>query len=296
MNKVIKIFYMLLLGTTVSFFQADESNEESTEESIDEVIVTATYRETNLMDTAVSMTVISDHLAENMGAQSMEGLHTAVPGLTMTGSSNGTNRYSIRGISSQSGENVYQLTGASVGVYIDDVPVTSAMGPNRQSNGVLFDINRVEVLKGPQGTLFGEGSQGGTIRFIYNQPDLSGFDYAYNTSMASMDEADDLAARIDFMVNLPLNDNSAIRLVGWSSTTPGFIDNFNPVEDDINSAESNGLRATLLYEVDETLSLTATYHHSSQESDGAESTTEAFVSNAVRYPGVTPMSEDATDI
>ena len=296
MHKVIKIFFMLLIGTTASYFQADELIEESAGESIDEVIVTATYRETSLMDTAVSMSVISDDLAENMGAQSMEGLHTAVPGLTMTGSANGTNRYSIRGISSQSGENVYQLTGASVGVYLDNVPVTSAMGPNRQSNGVLFDIDRVEVLKGPQGTLFGEGSQGGTIRFIYNQPDISGFDYAFNTSIASMDEADNIAGRVDFMVNAPLSDNAAVRLTGWSSETPGFIDNLNPVEEDINSAESNGLRATLLYEIDETLSMTATYHHSTQEADGAESTTEAFISNAVRFPGVIPMSEDATDI
>ena len=290
--------FSILLGIvilTMPVFAA-ETSESDSDESADEIIVTATYRETSLMDTAVSMTVISDDVAENMGAQSMEGLHTAVPGLTMTGSANGTNRYSIRGISSQSGENVYQLTGASVGVYLDNVPVTSAMGPNRQSNGVLFDIDRVEILKGPQGTLFGEGSQGGTIRFIYNQPDFSGFDYAFNTSVASMDEADDMAGRIDFMVNAPLSDNAALRLTGWTSATPGFIDNFNPVEEDINSSESNGVRATLLYEIDETLSLTATYHHSTQESDGAESTTEAFVSNAVRYPGVIPMSEDATDI
>ena len=161
--------FSILLGIvilTIPVFAA-ETSESNSDDSVDEIIVTATYRETSLMDTAVSMTVISDDVAENMGAQSMEGLHTAVPGLTMTGSANGTNRYSIRGISSQSGENVYQLTGASVGVYLDNVPVTSAMGPNRQSNGVLFDIDRVEILKGPQGTLFGEGSQGGTINQIF---------------------------------------------------------------------------------------------------------------------------------
>ena len=147
MKKIIKLFLISTIGFSLNYaiFADDDS---ANDESVDEIIVTATYRETNLMDTPVSMSVVSDALAEDMGAQSMEGIHTAIPGLTMTGSVNGTNRYSIRGISSQSGENVYQLTGATVGVYIDDVPITSAMGPNRQSNGVLFDIDRVEVLKG----------------------------------------------------------------------------------------------------------------------------------------------------
>ena len=79
------------------------------------------------------------------------------------------------------------------------------------------------------------------------------------------------------------------------SETAGFIENFNPVEKDINTAESNGVRATIRYEGD-TLAITGTYHSTTQESGGAESTSEAFVSNAVRFPGVTPMSEDTTDI
>ena len=86
--------FSILLGIvilTIPVFAA-ETSESNSDDSVDEIIVTATYRETSLMDTAVSMTVISDDVAENMGAQSMEGLHTAVPGLTMTGSANGTNR------------------------------------------------------------------------------------------------------------------------------------------------------------------------------------------------------------
>ena len=289
-----KVIFIGILGLSINHY-ISAADEIENDESVEEIIVTATYRETNLMDTPVSMSVVSDALAEDMGAQSMEGIHTAIPGLTMTGSVNGTNRYSIRGISSQSGENVYQLTGATVGVYIDDVPITSAMGPNRQSNGVLFDIDRVEVLKGPQGTLFGEGSQGGTIRFIYNQPDASDFDYAFNASIASMDESDDNSHRVDMMVNMPLGESTALRVIGWTSETAGFIENFNPVEEDINTAESNGVRATIRYEGD-TLAITGTYHSTTQESGGAESTSEAFVSNAVRFPGVTPMSEDSTDI
>ena len=139
----------------------------------------------------------------------------------MQGALNGQARYTIRGISSQSGSIGYAPTGATVGVYLDGTPVTAALGPDNQVSGTLFDIERVEVLKGPQGTLFGEGSQGGTIRYIYKKPDATGFDAAVNLGFSSMEESDDMSNRIDGMINVPLSDNAAFRLTAWRSTTAG---------------------------------------------------------------------------
>ncbi|MDE0349911.1 MAG: Plug domain-containing protein, partial [Gammaproteobacteria bacterium] len=148
----------------------------------EEIIVTATYRETNLMDTAQSINAVTDDLVEAISAQSMEDIFTLVPGLAMSGGMDGENRYSIRGLTSQTGATQYYIVGATVGVYLDGTPVTAALGPDAQVSGNLFDIERVEVLKGPQGTLFGEGSQGGTIRYLYKQPDPTAFDSAVNAS------------------------------------------------------------------------------------------------------------------
>ena len=119
------------------------------------------------MDTAQSISAITDDFVQDVGAQSMADVFMMVPGLNMTGSRDGDNRYSVRGLTSQTGSTGYYLVGASVGVYLDGTPVTAALGPDNQVGGNLFDLERVEVLKGPQGTLFGEGSQGGTIRYLY---------------------------------------------------------------------------------------------------------------------------------
>ena len=101
----------------------------------EEIIVTATYREMNLMDTAQSINAITDDFVEDVGAQSMADVFMMVPGLNMTGSRDGDNRYSVRGLTSQTGATGYYLVGASVGVYLDGTPVTAALGPDNQVSG-----------------------------------------------------------------------------------------------------------------------------------------------------------------
>ena len=145
--------------------------------AIEEIIVTATYRETSLMDTPVSVSAADADMIDQLGARDMSGLFRTLPGLNMTTGPTGTNRMVVRGISAQVGEFAARQTSSSIAVYLDDTPMTSATGPIRQLGGTLFDVERVEVLKGPQGTLFGEGSQGGTVRYIYNAPDPTEVDY-----------------------------------------------------------------------------------------------------------------------
>ena len=293
MNRLIALcaFSILMPGTVVAAeFEEDET--------IEEVVVTATYRETDLMETPVSISAVTSDMVEDTGAQRMEDLFTMIPGLNMVGGGNGQNgqsRYSIRGVSSQSGEIGYAPTLGTVGIYLDGTPVNSALGPDNQTSGTLFDIDRVEVLKGPQGTLFGEGSQGGTIRFIYNQPDPSGFDYAVNAAGAFMESSDDSSARVDVMVNVPLGDRMALRLTGWDSETAGFIDNLTPTEPDYNTGMSEGVRAALRYEGD-SWAVTGTIHHSKQSTAGASGTDDAYTVRTARLPGLVPRSVDEVDI
>lgn len=262
---------------------------------VEEIVVTSTYRETNLMETPQSISAITDSLVEDLGAQSMEDVYTMVPGLSMQGSTNGNARYTVRGITSQSGNIGYAPAGATVGVYLDGTPVSAALGPDNQVSGTLFDINRVEVLKGPQGTLFGEGSQSGTIRYLYNQPDTTKFDAAVNASMAAMEESDDMSSRIDGMINIPFGEGFALRLTGWQSTTAGFIENLEPFEEDYNEAESVGGRAALRFE-GESFAITGSFFHSVQETKGGSITDRPYERLAARIPGSPPESQDEIDI
>lgn len=288
----------LVCATAIFTAGSALAEEKSESRIIEEVIVTSTYRETNLMDTAQSISAVSDQLVEDLGAQSMSDIFNSVPGLNMAGDAQGENRYAVRGVTSQTGHVGYFVTGATIGVYLDGTPVTSSIGPDNQLSGNTFDIDRVEVLKGPQGTLFGEGSQGGTIRFLYKQPDPTEFDAAVNVSYANMAESADNSQRIDGMVNIPFGEGWALRLVGWTSDQAGFIDNLDPNEPDFNTAETSGGRAVLKYEGD-TFSVTGSYYLQSQETFGNAATfasSSPFEGLSQRIPGLDPFTKDETAV
>ena len=293
MKKLIALCALSLFASNSAFAESEEKEEGI----IEEVVVTATYRETDLMDTPVSISAVTDKMVRDTGAQDMEGLFTLIPSLSMStgGGGEGKHRYTVRGVTAQSGYVGSSPTLGTVGIYIDDVPVTSNLGPQSQMNGTLFDIERVEVLKGPQGTLFGEGSQGGTVRFLYKQPDPGGFDAAVTLSTAAMEDSDDNSSRIDGMVNLPLGDSAALRLTAWRSETAGFIDNQTPVEPDYNTAESEGARAAVRIE-GETFTATVTYRTSEQRTTGGAATSAPYTVRTARIPELPPSSFDDVGI
>ena len=286
----------LLLSTSVA--RAESAGEDDAR-ILEEVIVTATYRETNLMDTPQAISAVTDSLVQDLGAQTMDDIFTMVPGLDMQGGLEGENRYTIRGITSQTGDVGYFLTGAVVGVYLDGTPVTAALGPDAQVSGTLFDIDRVEVLKGPQGTLFGEGSMAGTIRYLYKQPDPTEFDAAVNVGYGEMAESDDNSYRVDAMVNIPFGDGFALRLTGWDAETAGFIEDVDPaggiLAQDWNTAARTGVRAALRYEA-EKFAVMGTVYSSEQETAGSVRTRRAFETSAPSIPGYPPQSADEVDI
>ena len=288
--------FALLVSAPVAHAQTAEDEEGR----IEEVIVTATYRETNLMDTAQAISAVTDSLVQDLGGQSMDDIFTMVPGLSMQGGINGENRFTVRGVTSQTGGTGYFLTGATIGVYLDGTPVTAALGPDNQVSGTLFDIERVEVLKGPQGTLFGEGSQGGTIRYLYKQPDPTEFDAAVNASYSDMGHSKENSSRIDGMINIPFGDGFALRLTGWEAETAGYIDELGTggelAQEDANPATRSGFRAALRYE-GERFSVAGTMYSSTQETKGSVRTIRAYqAAPTPSVEGYSSVSSDEIDI
>ena len=267
-------------------------------ENIEEVIVTATHRETNLMETPQAISAVSGAVIDSLGVTTMQGLFRNITGLNMSeGARTSHNRYSVRGVSSQTGTESYQQTYAAVSVYLDDVPMTSAQGPARQFGGNLFDIDRVEVLKGPQGTLFGEGSVGGTIRFIQNKPSLTGLDWKARASVNLNEESEDLGHRVDGMLNLPLGESLALRVTAFDENVAGWFENVTSDEEDTNTETSVGGRIAALWVVSDRLSIEGSYFTVDTETEGAPSGQTRYKDLlSVRIPGVPPRSSDEVDV
>ena len=173
--KNIKWLYVAVLTLLMPSVIGEEVTQDDGEK-IEEIIVTATHRETALMDTPMGIGAVTGDVIKELGAQEMGEIFRMISGMNMGGEGAGQSRYTVRGVTSQQTNSVRDTAGSMVAVYLDGTSMTSALGPARQITGNLFDIDRVEVLKGPQGTLFGEGAQGGAVRYIYNSPQLNEWD------------------------------------------------------------------------------------------------------------------------
>ncbi|MBJ88409.1 MAG: hypothetical protein CMO98_00975 [Woeseia sp.] len=186
--------------------------------ALEEITVTATKRELNLQDVAQSIDVLSATDLIRMGAKDMKATLRALPSTTITSMKPGMHSLVIRGISSNPFE---YRTESQVAVYLDEQPLTF----NSQQVGVRnIDMTRIENLPGPQGTLFGSSSQTGTIRYITNKPDTSGF-YGQVESRFGTTKGGEASYDINGMLNLPLTDTFAIRAVGYTSHDGGYVDN-----------------------------------------------------------------------
>ncbi len=259
--KSARVFFGLLALLPATTHAASADRNEAL--VIEEILVTATFRDTAEMDTPLAMTALSDSMIENMGLQNMADLGLAVPSLNVTQTDSSRTNIAIRGIKAISGYEAPNQTKAMTSIYIDETPVTGGQEPDRQIGGVMFDLARVEVLNGPQGTLFGEGSMAGTIRYISNQPDLSEWASKVQVNVNGMSESGETGYRFDGMINIPLvEDKFAVRLVGFSTETPGYLDRRTvggtTLERDINSEKSSGGRITAKWQASDKLSVKLT--------------------------------------
>ena len=186
---------------------------------IEEITVTATKRgEVSIMDLAGSIQAFDTAAIRNQGFTDMESYTKLTPALTYFGNSTGQGKIFIRGIADAPDTFIVSQSSA---VYLDEQPITQSAAVDPR----LVDIERVEVLSGPQGTLFGSSSQSGTLRIVTNKPDPTKFEAFADATLKSMSEGDS-SWDISGMVNIPLaEDTFALRLVGFTATEGGFIDN-----------------------------------------------------------------------
>jgi iron complex outermembrane recepter protein len=212
--------------------------------SIEEVVVTATKRTETVKNIPMSITVLGQDQLNNLNARSYEDIMAQVPGMSISEADATHPQLILEGIN-DGGD------GSLVGTYIDDTPFGSsnalANGTDTAPNLDTYDMKRVEVLRGPQGTLYGAGAEGGVIRFVTNAPDPSGWDDSFE--LGAMDMAGGGAgASARAMVNAPITDNLAIRIVGFDQRTPGYIDTVNLGLKNDNDLRSFGGRASILYQ------------------------------------------------
>jgi iron complex outermembrane receptor protein len=187
---------------------------------LEEIVVTAEKRESTVQATPIAMTALSagDLAAENVG--SIQDLVGAIPGISLRTAGPGQTEYEMRGLGSAGG------SVATVGFYIDETPLSaSAVALNGRTviDADLFDLNRTEVLRGPQGTLYGAGSMGGTIKLVTNPPKLHAFEGEAAVD-ASQTTGGSTNGRGSLMLNLPIGDIAALRVVTTGKYISGWID------------------------------------------------------------------------
>jgi iron complex outermembrane recepter protein len=199
------------------------ASEPAEEKGLEEVVVTAEKREATVQTTAISMSALSDAQLQNEGISTLEDLASAVPGVSMRTAGPGQTEYEMRGLTSAGGST------ATVGFYLDDVPLSaSAVALNGRTviDPDLFDLNNVEVLRGPQGTLYGAGSMGGTIKLVTNKPKLGEFEAATDVNASYTDSGGSENGGGSGMLNIPLGDIAALRIVGTDKYVSGWIDRY----------------------------------------------------------------------
>ena len=204
------------LSVPVAVAQDQDQNTEDL--AIEEVIVTATKREMSIQEVAQSIITFSTQKIERMNITNMENLAAAIPSISLTSTRPGLNELVYRGIST--GDNWYN--DSQVAVYLDEQPMTAS---TTQLDPRMVDIERIESLPGPQGTLFGSSSQTGTLRFITNKPDSTQFS-GRGSAELSATEGGDPSYDFHGHLNIPVVEGKfAIRLVGYSVEEGGYIDN-----------------------------------------------------------------------
>ena len=244
------------------------SAQEAGAAALDEIIVTAQKRRQSIQDIPFAITAMSQETMDRAGINSLEDFAFKVPGLAISGQSNGRTQLNIRGISSGEIRRDNTRATETVGIYFDEVPLSTALyNPNLEP----FDLERVEVLRGPQGTLYGSGSLAGTIRLVSRAPVMNEFEGLIDAGIASVKDGD-TGYSLKGVLNIPLVDDTlAARIVGYQVEEGGWIDNLSDGPGggkDVNSGTRWGLRASLLWTPTERLSIKPTFIHQTVNYDG----------------------------
>ena len=232
-----------LLAATPAMAQTAPQPRATTD--VGEVIVTATRRAERLQDVPLSVTAYSQEALTAKGIVGYEGLAVETPGVVLNRPSANFNNFTARGIATNGyGANLQ----STVAVYIDELPI-STIGNTTVLDPNLFDVERVEFLRGPQGTLFGSGSLSGALRILTKRPNTREFEASVLADVG-VTGSDSLRQRYNGMINMPLvEDKLAIRAVGFLRNEEGYIDNLGlAARTNSNDLDAWGGRVALLWE------------------------------------------------
>jgi iron complex outermembrane receptor protein len=280
----------MLAGIPAAFAQANQSDQ------LETVIVTAQKRSEDLQKVPMTVNAISSQKIEDLHLTDFTDFARYLPNVTYAVSGQGSDggpgfaNITMRGIASDQNGN-HSGPVPTVGVYFDEQPITTI-------NGTLdiptYDVQRVEALSGPQGTLYGASAESGVIRIISNKPDTSGFAASFETDVNSVDHGG-IGYGANGMVNIPLADNIAIRIVAWDEHDAGYIDNVlgtrtytfnnsNPpivplpapitisnaghTKDNYNTVNKMGARAALEVDLNNNWTITPSFMGQIENSDG----------------------------
>ena len=236
---------------------------------LETIVVTATRRAENLQNVPESISAFGTEAIEMRGLKQMDDYAKFIPGLSLGVREPGGTTIVFRGVAS-SGLQFGAVSSSAL--YLDEQPITQS---GRNPDPRLIDIERLEALRGPQGTLYGASSQSGTLRVITNKPDPSDFDAWVDGQVSSIQDGG-TGYDVSAMLNVPLiADRLALRLVGFTAEDAGFIDNVlsesprgqtfpgegtfdnaDQVDDDVNSSQTSGARAALRWDVTDDVDVT----------------------------------------
>jgi len=222
---------------------------------LEEVIVTAQHRAEKLQDVPMGITAMTGESLDRQQARSFEDYVARVPGLALQHPSlPGSNTLTLRGLNAGG-------VGSTVSVYVDDSPFGSsssvANGGAYAANFDPWDMQRIEVLRGPQGTLYGASSEGGLIKFVTNAPDPAGFSGVAEVSGEKVAQGGN-GWSAKGVINVPLGSLAAFRLSTYSESLPGYVDDPFLHQSNLNSGKQDGLRASLLLAPTSNLSIRLT--------------------------------------
>ena len=245
---------------------AQPSGSAASNNELAEVVVTASRRSESIQNVASQVTALTAGALDQINARDFNDFAAFVPGLSFSSTGASTNLLVIRGITTGS-----QLSSAT-GVYVDDIPIgaSTSNGVGYQSLNVnTFDLNRVEVLNGPQGTLYGATSLGGTVKYETNAPDLKNFQ-AEAGAQVSATQHGHIDHEYTGMINLPFGGIGALRVDGYQVYDSGYVKDPVYGRDNQGWSRSEGGRAALLLEPIENLDIrlnASTQHIPSESAD-----------------------------
>ncbi len=247
--------------------------------SLETITVTSQKRTENAQDVPISLNVIGAQQLDELQVNDFEDFAKLLPSVSITPNGPGFGQVYMRGVAS-GGDGNHSGPLPSVGIYLDEQPITTIQGALDLH---VYDIERIEALSGPQGTLYGASSESGTLRLITRKPDTAGFSAGYGLEVNAVDGGG-MGHVAEGFVNIPVSDNTAIRLVGWQKKDAGWIDNVfgertyptsgitqnnaDRVEDNYNDVDTVGARLALKIDLNDNWTITPTIMGQRQKVNG----------------------------